>query len=197
MRKLIADEFVTLDGVMQAPGQADEDTSGGFRHGGWHVGYFDDIAQRWVVEGVVKAGGFLLGRRTYEIFAAHWPNASEEEQVLAEPLNTKPKYVASRTLTEPLDWRNSTVLQGDVAEAVAALKQEDGEDLHVIGSGELVQMLFGQGLVDEFRLMIDPVVVGGGKRLFRDDGVLSPLRLVDSQVTTTGVIIATYAPAAG
>jgi dihydrofolate reductase len=197
MRKLIADEWVTLDGVMQAPGQADEDTSGGFRHGGWHVGYFDDIAQRWVVEGVVKAGGFLLGRRTYEIFAAHWPNASEEEQVLAEPLNTKPKYVASRTLTEPLDWRNSTVLQGDVAEAVAALKQEDGEDLHVIGSGELVQTLFGQGLVDEFRLMIDPVVVGGGKRLFRDDGVLSPLRLVDSQVTTTGVIIATYAPAAG
>jgi dihydrofolate reductase len=197
MRKLIADEWVTLDGVMQAPGQADEDTSGGFRHGGWHVGYFDDIAQRRVVESVVKAGGFLLGRRTYEIFAAHWPNASEEEQVLAEPLNTKPKYVASRTLTEPLDWRNSTVLQGDLAEAVAGLKQEDGEDLHVIGSGELVQTLFGQGLVDEFRLMIDPVVVGGGKRLFRDDGVLSPLRLVDSQVTTTGVIIATYAPAAG
>jgi dihydrofolate reductase len=197
MRKLIADEFVTLDGVMQAPGQADEDTSGGFRHGGWHVGYFDDIAMRLVVENVVKAGGFLLGRRTYEIFAAHWPNASEEEQVLAEPLNTKPKYVASRTLTEPLDWRNSTVLQGDLAEAVAALKQEDGEDLHVIGSGELVQTLFGQGLVDEFRLMIDPVVLGGGKRLFRDDGVLSPLRLVDSQVTTTGVIIATYAPAAG
>jgi dihydrofolate reductase len=197
MRKLIADEWVTLDGVMQAPGQADEDTSGGFRHGGWHVGYFDDIAMRLVVENVVKAGGFLLGRRTYEIFAAHWPNASEEEQVLAEPLNTKPKYVASRTLTEPLDWRNSTVLQGDLAEAVAALKQEDGEDLHVIGSGELVQTLFGQGLVDEFRLMIDPVVVGGGKRLFRDDGVLSPLRLVDSQVTTTGVIIATYAPAAG
>jgi dihydrofolate reductase len=197
MRKLIADEWVTLDGVMQAPGQADEDTSGDFRHGGWHVGYFDDIAQRRVVESVVKAGGFLLGRRTYEIFAAHWPNASEEEQVLAEPLNTKPKYVASRTLTEPLDWRNSTVLQGDVAEAVAALKQEDGEDLHVIGSGELVQTLFGQGLVDEFRLMIDPVVVGGGKRLFRDDGVLNPLRLVDSQVTTTGVIIATYAAAAG
>jgi dihydrofolate reductase len=197
MRKLIADEWVTLDGVMQAPGQADEDTSGGFRHGGWHVGYFDDIAQRWVVEGVVKAGGFLLGRRTYEIFAAHWPNASEEEQVLAEPLNTKPKYVASRTLTEPLDWRNSTVLQGDVAEAVAALKQEDGEDLHVIGSSQLVQTLVERDLVDEFQVMIDPVVVGGGKRLFRDDGVRRPLRLVDSQVTTTGVIIATYAPAKG
>jgi dihydrofolate reductase len=195
MRKVIADEWMTLDGVIQAPGQADEDTSGGFQHGGWHVGYFDDLAQRWVVESVVKAGGFLLGRRTYAIFAAHWPNASEEEQVLAEPLNTKPKYVASRTLTEPLAWQNSTVLQGDVAEAVAALKQEDGEDLHVVGSSQLVQTLFERDLVDEFRVMIDPVVVGGGKRLFRDDGALRPLRLLDSQVTTTGVIIATYAPA--
>jgi dihydrofolate reductase len=195
MRKVIADEFMTLDGVIQAPGQPGEDKSGGFQHGGWQVGYFDDIAQRWVVEGVDSAGGFLLGRRTYEIFAAHWPNASQEEQVLAEPLNTKPKYVASRTLTEPLAWQNSMVLQGDVAAAVAALKQEDGEDLHVIGSSELVRTLFEHGLVDEFRLMLDPVVVGGGKRLFRDDGVLRPLRLLDSQVTTTGVIMATYAPA--
>jgi dihydrofolate reductase len=197
MRKVIADEWMTLDGVIQAPGQANEDTTGGFAHGGWHVGYFDDLAQRRVVDSVVTAGGFLLGRRTYEIFAAHWPNASEEEQVLAEPLNTKPKYVASRTLTEPLEWQNSTVLQGDVPEAVAGLKQEDGEDLHVIGSSELVQTLFERDLVDEFRVMIDPVVVGGGKRLFRDDGGLRPLRLVDSQVTTTGVIIATYAPADG
>jgi dihydrofolate reductase len=197
MRKVIADEWMTLDGVIQAPGQADEDRTGGFQHGGWHVGYFDDIAQRRVVDSVVTAGGFLLGRRTYEIFAAHWPNASEEEQVLAEPLNTKPKYVASRTLAEPLAWQNSRVLQGDVAEAVAALKQEDGEDLHVIGSSELVQTLVERDLVDEFRVMIDPVVVGGGKRLFRDDGGLRPLRLVDSQVTTTGVIIATYASADG
>ena len=195
MRKVIADEWMTLDGVIQAPGQEDEDTTGGFQHGGWHVGYFDDIAQRWVVDSVVKAGGFVLGRRTDEIFAAHWPTASEEEQVLAEPLNTKPKYVASRTLTEPLEWQNSRVLQGDVAEAVATLKQEDGEDLHVIGSSQLVQTLVEHDLVDEFRVMIDPLVVGGGKRLFRDDGVLRPLRLVDSQVTTTGVIIANYAPA--
>jgi dihydrofolate reductase len=195
MRKVIADEWMTLDGVIQAPGQANEDTAGGFEHGGWHVGYFDDLAQRWVVESVVKAGGFLLGRRTYEIFAAHWPNASEEEQVLAEPLNAKPKYVASRTLAEPLAWQNSTVLQDDVGEAVAALKQEDGQDLHVIGSSELVQTLVAHDLVDEFRVMIDPVVVGGGKRLFRDDGALRPLRLLDSQVTATGVIIATYAPA--
>jgi dihydrofolate reductase len=197
MRKVIADEWLTLDGVIQAPGQPDEDTSGGFQHGGWHVGYFDDLAQRQVVDSVVNAGGFLLGRRTYEIFAAHWPNASEEEQVLAEPLNTKPKHVASRTLAEPLAWQNSAVLQGDVADAVAALKREDGEDLHVIGSSQLVQTLVERDLVDEFHVMIDPVVVGGGKRLFRDDGVRRPLRLVDSQVTTTGVIIATYAPAKG
>jgi dihydrofolate reductase len=150
-----------------------------------------------VVKSTVEAGGFLLGRRTYEIFAAHWPNASEEEQVLARPLNTLPKYVASRTLTEPLQWQNSTLLRGDVAEAVLALKQQDGEDLHVIGSAELAQALFEHQLIDEFRLMIDPVVVGGGKRLFRDDGALRPLRLLDSQVTTTGVIVATYAPAEG
>ena len=197
MRKVIADEWMTLDGVIQAPGQPDEDPSGGFQHGGWHVGYFDDTAMRWVVESVVKAGGFLLGRRTYEVFAAHWPNASEEEQVLAEPLNTKPKYVASRTLAEPLAWQNSMVLQGDVGDAVAGLKQEDGEDLHLIGSSRLTQALVERDLVDEFRLMIDPVVVGGGKRLFGDDGVRRPLRLLDSQVTTTGVIIATYAPAKG
>jgi dihydrofolate reductase len=197
MRKVIADEWMTLDGVIQAPGQPDEDRTGGFEQGGWHLGYLDDLAQRRVVESVVTAGGFLLGRRTYEIFAAHWPNASEEERVLAEPLNTKPKYVASRTLTEPLAWQNSTVLQGDLAQAVAALKQQDGQDLHVIGSSQLVQTLVEHGLVDEFRVMIDPVVVGGGKRLFRDDGARRPLRLVDSQVTTTGVIIATYTPAEG
>ena len=197
MRKVIADEWLTLDGVIQAPGQPDEDPSGGFQHGGWHVGYFDDLVQRQVVDSVVNAGGFLLGRRTYEIFAAHWPNASKEEQVLAEPLNSKPKYVASRTLAEPLAWQNSTVLQGDVADAVAALKREDGGDLLVIGSTQLVQTLIEHDLVDEFRVMIDPLVVGGGKRIFRDDGVLRPLRLVDHKVTTTGAIVATYASAEG
>src|SRR5215211_8951891 len=106
MRKLIADEWMTLDGVIQAPGQADEDPTGGFEHGGWHVGYFDDIAQRWVVDSVVKAGGFLLGRRTYEIFAAHWPNAPEEQQVLAEPLNTKPS--TWRPGRSPSRWRGRT-----------------------------------------------------------------------------------------
>ena len=196
MRKLIVNEFMSLDGVAQAPGGADEDPSGGFTHGGWHMRYMEDeLAQRWVLASIVEAGGFLLGRRTFEIFAAYWPNAPEEEQVIAEPLNAKPKYVVSRTLSEPLEWENSNLLQGDVAEVVAALKQEDGSDLHVIGSTEVVQTLIAHGLVDELRLMIDPVVLGGGKRIFRDDGALRPLRLVDGQVTTTGAILATYARA--
>jgi dihydrofolate reductase len=195
MRKVIANEFMSLDGVVQAPGGADEDTSGGFEHGGWHMRYFDELSQKWVLESIVEAGGFLLGRRTYEIFAAYWPKAPEEEQVIAQPLNTKPKHMASTTLKEPLEWQNSTVLQGDISEAVAVLKQEDGADVHVIGSAELVRTLIEQGLVDEFRLMIDPLLLGGGKRIFRDDGSLRTLRLVHSEVTTTGAILATYAPA--
>jgi dihydrofolate reductase len=197
MRKVIVNEWMTLDGVVQAPGAADEDTTGGFQHGGWHLPYFDDLSREWVVEGYAKAGGFLFGRRTYESLAAYWPNASEEEQPVAQPLNTKPKYVASRTLSGPLPWQNSTVLQGDVAAAVAGLKQEDGDDLHVIGSSELAHTLIEHGLVDEFRVMIDPLLVGGGKRIFRDDGARRPLRLVDSKVTTTGAILATYALAEG
>ena len=117
MRKVIVTEWMSLDGVVQAPGAADEDTTGGFAHGGWHLPYFEDLSQNWVVETLTAAGGFLFGRRTYEGFASHWPNAGEEEQVVAQQLNTKPKYVASRTLTEPLGWQNSTVLEGDVAEA--------------------------------------------------------------------------------
>jgi dihydrofolate reductase len=195
MRKVIVNEFMSLDGVVQAPGAPDEDTSGGFVHGGWHLGYFDELSQKWVLDSLAAATGFLFGRRTYEIFAAYWPNAPDEEQVLAEPLNTRPKFVASTTLAEPLEWENSTLLGSDVAEAVAALKREEGGDLHVIGSTELVKTLVEHDLVDEFRLMIDPLVLGGGKRLFRDDGGLRPLRLVDSQVTTTGSILVTYAPA--
>jgi dihydrofolate reductase len=197
MRKVIVNEWMSLDGVVQAPGAADEDTSGGFKHGGWHLRYFDELSQNWVVEGYAEAGGFLFGRRTYESLAAYWPNAPEEEKAIAEPLNTLPKYVASRTLTEPLAWQNSTVLQGDVAKAVLALKQDDGDDLHVIGSTQLVQTLVEHDLVDEFRLMIDPLVLGGGRRIFRDDGALRPLRLLDSKVTTTGAFLATYAPAEG
>jgi dihydrofolate reductase len=195
MRRVIVNEWMTLNGVVQAPSYADEDTSGGFEHGGWHTRYFDDLSMRWVIDNITGVGGFVFGRRTYETFASHWPNAPEEEQVLAQPLNTLPKYVASTTLSEPLQWQNSRLLQGGVAEAVAALKQEEGRDLHVIGSTVLVQTLIEHALVDEFRLMIDRVVLGGGKRLFPDDDGLRPLRLVDSQVTTTGAIVATYAPA--
>jgi dihydrofolate reductase len=157
--------------------------------------FMDDVSRPWVLGAIVDAGGFLLGRRTYEIFAAYWPNAPEEEQAIAEPLNTKPKWVASTTLGGELPWQNSTVLGGDVAAAVAALKREDGDDIHVIGSLELVRTLLENGLVDELRLMIDPVVLGGGKRFFSDDGALRSFRLVDSEVTSTGAILATYAPA--
>jgi dihydrofolate reductase len=197
LRKVIVNEWMSLDGVVQAPGAADEDRSGGFKHGGWHLRYFDEVSKEQTLKNVVEAGAFLLGRRTYEIFASYWPNAPEEEQLIAEPLNTKPKYVASATLSEPLEWQNSKLLQGDIAQALAALKQEQGADLHVIGSTELVQTLIEQGLVDELRLMIDPLLLGGGKRIFGADGALRPLRLVHSQVTTTGAILATYAPADG
>ena len=197
MRKVIVNEFMTLDGVAQAPGAADEDTSGGFAHGGWHIRNADDeLAQRWVLQNIVQAGGFLLGRRTYEIFASYWPKAPAEQQVVAEPLNSKPKFVASRTLSAPLDWRNSTLLAGDAVQAVGALKREDGGDLHVIGSTELVHTLIEHDLVDELRLVIDPVIVGGGKRVFGEDGLLRALRLADSQATSTGAILATYARAA-
>jgi dihydrofolate reductase len=197
MRKVIVNEFLSLDGVAQAPGGPDEDPSGGFAHGGWHMQHMEDeLARKWVLESIVEAGGFLLGRRTYEIFAAYWPNASDEEQVIAEPLNTKPKHVVSRTLAEPLEWRNATLVEDDLPAGVAALKQEDGGDLHVIGSTELVRALIEHDLVDELRLMVDPVVLGGGKRIFGDDGLLRPLRLVEGQVTSTGAILAKYAPIA-
>ncbi len=197
MRKLIVNDWMTLDGVYQGPSGPDEDADSGFEHGGWAAPYFDDIAMAWLIDNVSGAGGFLLGRRTYEIFAAHWPNAPEEQQVLAEPMNRLPKYVASTTLTEPLEWQNSSLLQGDTAEAVRELKNQDGADLRVIGSAQLVSTLIQHELVDEFHLMIDPVIVGGGKRLFRDDRMLRTLRLVDNKVTSTGAIIATYALARG
>jgi dihydrofolate reductase len=193
MRKVIANEWMTLDGVVQAPAYPDEDTTGGFEHGGWHTPYLDDLSMGWVIENVGGAGGFLLGRGTYEIFAAYWPNAPEEEQLLAQPLNAGPKYVASTTLAEPLGWQNSTLLRGDLRQAVTALKSEEGGDLHVVGSPGLAQSLIEYGLLDELRVMIDPIVVGSGKRLFRKDGTLWRLRLADSQVTATGAIIATYA----
>lgn len=197
MRKVVAFEWMSLDGVVQAPAYANEDTSNGFKHGGWHVRYFDERSMKWVIENVSQAGGFLLGRATYEMFAAHWPSASAEEQPLARPLNALPKYVASRTLEEPLAWENSMLLKGDLAAAVAALKREEGKDLLAIGTPMLVQTLFAHDLVDELRLMIDPVILGGGKRFFRDDGMCRRLALVASETTSTGAILATYARSNG
>ena len=194
MRTLIVNEFLTLDGVMQAPGGEDEDRSGGFDKGGWQMQYLDDIARGAITAGMAEAGGFLLGRRTYEIFAAYWPNAPEEEAVIADPLNNLPKYVASTTLSEPLEWQNSTLLKGDVPEAVAASKREPGKDLHVIGSGELVQTLMEHDLVDEYRLMINPIVLGSGRRLFRERTATNKLRLLDSKTSSTGVLIVSYEP---
>jgi dihydrofolate reductase len=191
MRKVIANEWMSLDGVIQSSG-SDDDPTGGFRHGGWHLPYFDEISMRWVVEGYQAAGGFLFGRRTYELLEGYWPNAPDDEQELARPLNELPKYVATTTLSDPLDWANAHVLQGDVPEAVRAKKAEDGGDLHIVGSSRLTQTLVQHGLVDGFRLMIMPLVLGGGKRFLPDDGALRALRLVDHQVTTTGAILATY-----
>ena len=195
MRKVIANVWMTLDGVVQGPASPDEDRSGGFRNGGWHAPHTrDETFGRATIALIAEASGYLLGRGTYEEFAAHWPNASREEQPMAVPLNTKPKYVASTTLSAPLAWNASTLLGADVAASVAALKQEDGSHLLAIGSPVLVQTLLEHHLLDELRLVIDPVLVGGGKRLFADDGALRTLTLAESVVTSTGAIMVTYVP---
>ena len=192
MRKLTVSEFVSLDGVMQAPGGADEDTEGGFRHGGWQMGYFDDVAGERIDASMAQTGAFLLGRRTYEIFASYWPTQSDDDP-FARILNGLPKYVASTTLGEPLAWKNSTLLQGDVAKAVAELKEGEGGNIVVLGSGGLVQTLYENDLVDEYALMIHPIVLGSGKKLFREVP-RKPLKLADSVITSTGVLMATYVP---
>jgi dihydrofolate reductase len=192
MRKLTVSEFVSLDGVMQAPGGADEDTEGGFRHGGWQMGYFDDVAGERIDASMAQTGAFLIGRRTYEIFASYWPTQSDDDP-FARILNGLPKYVASTTLGEPLAWKNSTLLQGDVAKAVAELKEGEGGNIVVLGSGGLVQTLYENDLVDEYALMIHPIVLGSGKKLFREVP-RKPLKLADSVTTSTGVLMATYVP---
>lgn len=194
MGKVIVSEFVTLDGVMQAPGLPDEDRSGGFEHGGWWMSYSDDTAGSAITQAMEVTGGLLLGRRTYEIFAGYWPSAPANDP-LAETINGLPKYVVSATLKEPLEWNNSRLIKGDIPEEVAKLKQEPGKDLQVIGSGDLVQTLMKHDLVDEYRLMINPLVLGSGKRLFKDGSARTSLRLVDSKTSSTGVLIVTYQPA--
>ena len=192
MRKVIVCEWMSLDGVVQAPVYTDEDPSGGFKHGGWHLRYFEERSMKWIVETVSQAGGFLFGRRTYDVFAQHWPNASPEEQAFAQPLNTRPKYVASTTLREPLAWQNSTLLGSPIAESVAKLRGEDGGDLLVIGSSELAAALLAHDLVDELRLMIDPVLLGRGKRIFPDDDAMRAFELSSSKTTSTGAMLVTY-----
>ena len=192
MRKLFVSEFLTVDGVMQAPGASDEDMEGGFQHGGWQLAYFDDVFAKSMEETMGNTGAFVLGRKTYEIFAAYWPTAKEEVGEFADLMNEMPKYVASKSLRPPLEWQNSTLLEGDVGESITALKQEEGKDLQVIGSGNLAASLMRLGMVDEFRLMIHPLVLGSGRRLFPEGLPRIPLRLLDSKATSTGVLIVAY-----
>ena len=192
MRKLRATTFVTLDGVMQAPGGPGEDDEGGFRHGGWSVNFFDDQVGEAMGAFMGVPFDLVLGRRTYEIFSSYWPTASEEEG--AKPLNDATKYVASRGRPQ-LDWERSVLLEGDVAEAVARLKQGDGPELQVHGSGNLLQTLLRHGLVDEFQVLTFPVVVGEGKRLFAEGTIPAALKLVESRVSPSGVVIGRYEPA--
>jgi dihydrofolate reductase len=192
MRKLSVNTFLTLDGVMQAPGGPGEDDEGGFTMGGWSFHYWDDRMGEIMGEAMGHPFDLVLGRRTYDIFAAHWPHATDDPG--AKPLNDATKYVASRGRPS-LTWSHSVLLEGDAADAVAALKQGEGSELQVHGSGNLLQTLLGHGLIDEFRLWIFPLVIGSGKRLFADGTIPAALELVESTVSSTGVVIGTYRPA--
>jgi dihydrofolate reductase len=193
MRMLRVVEFLSLDGVMQAPGSPEEDTDGGFAHGGWQRPYVDDALGASAAEGMAATDTYLFGRRTYEIMAAHWPTAPADDPFTAH-LNSTPKYVASTTL-RALGWQNSSLITGDVATAVARLKEQPGGTIAVLGSGSLVQTLMREDLVDEYSLTVSPLVLGSGKRLFREADRLRTLRLVDVGTTTTGSLMLTYRPA--
>jgi dihydrofolate reductase len=192
MRKLMVNTFLTLDGVMQAPGGPEEDHSGGFALGGWSVNYWDDLMGQVMTEVMSVPFDLVLGRKTYDIFAAYWPHAPEEAG--AKPLNDATKYVASRS-RPTLEWGPSVPIEGDAAEGIAALRKDDGPELQVHGSGNLIQTLMRHNLVNQYRLWVFPLVIGTGKRLFSDGTIPSTLRLVDSKVSTTGVVIGTYEPA--
>jgi dihydrofolate reductase len=191
MRKLVVGSFLTLDGVMQAPGGPNEDREGGFRHGGWLVPFFDQKFGEIMTEWTQRAGAFLLGRKTYEIFAASWPKSTDPADEIAAALNTRPKFVASRTL-DKVTWNNSRLLKGDVAEEVAKLKVQDGGEIQVHGSSELLQTLLKQNMVDTLRIWQFPVVVGTGKRLFGEGTIPVSFRLVDTQQTATGAVLHVY-----
>ncbi len=189
MRKLVAVTFVTLDGIMQGPGGPGEDDSGGFKSGGWSVNYWDDMMGQAMDEVFAKKPELLLGRKTYEIFAAYWPTAKPEEG--GDDLNKAKKYVVSKTL-DKVDWQNSTLIKGDVVKEISKLKELDGPELQVHGSSNLLQTLLKHRLVDELYLKIVPVTIGKGKRLFGEETDPSGFKLVDSKISSTGVIIATY-----
>ena len=192
MRNVVVNTFLSLDGVMQAPGGPEEDTSDGFAHGGWTVPFWDEVLDKVMDEAFGVPFDLLLGRRTYEIFAAFWPTAPEEAG--GKPLNDATKYVVSSG-SPPLDWGPAVLIGGDAAAWIADLKEGDGPELQVHGSGNLLQTLMRHGLVDVYRLCVFPVVIGSGKRLFADGAIPASLRLVDSTVSTTGVHIGTYEPA--
>ena len=191
--KLTVQTFLTLDGVMQAPGGPDEDPSSGFEHGGWSFAYDDDEFGASVVNWMSRAGGILLGRKTYEIFAGYWPQVTDPDNPVASQLNALPKYVASTTLSS-VDWNNSTLLGGDVVSGVTKLKEQPGGELQVHGSGELLQTLIEADLVDEYLLYWFPVHLGAGKKLFGDGAPARALKLLDSKTTSKGVIISRYEP---
>jgi dihydrofolate reductase len=190
--KITVINHVTLDGVMQAPGGADEDPGGGFEYGGWAAGDNDAVMGAEMAKGMARPGALLLGRRTYDHFFTYWPK--QKDNPFTEHLNRARKYVASTSLRDPLPWENSTLLSGDASLAVCAMKENGGPDLTVLGSGELVESLMRRALVDEILIMIHPVVLGNGKRLFRDGGPFTALALVDAKTTTKGVVMATYQP---
>lgn len=190
MRKVIVTENVTLDGVMQAPGRPDEDARDGFTHGGWALPFDDKVKAEEMGRGLAGAGALLLGRRTYEDFYQVWPQ--RRDNPFTEFLNGVQKYVASRSFSGTLPWENSTLMPGDAAHAVAELKQQPGPDLAVLGSGDLVAALNNAALVDVFVLLIHPLVLGSGRRLFPGGTLPTQLDLASTVVTATGVIIATY-----
>jgi dihydrofolate reductase len=191
MRKLIVLSFITLDNVMQAPGGPEEDPTGGFEHEGWVVGYFDDFLLNVMIKQTSKPFDLLLGRKTYEIFAAHWPYVDADQDPFAAKLNNAKKYVASKTLTK-LDWNNSELINGDVPEGIKRIKEQDGPEIQVYGSSNLVQTLLKHDLVDELWLKIFPVTLGTGKRLFAEGTIPAGFKLLESGISPSGVIIANY-----
>ncbi len=193
MRRVVVFMNLTLDGVMQAPARPDEDRRGGFEYGGWAIPYAEPGIGKAAGESMATSGALLLGRRTYEDFYSVWPTRTDNP--FTAVLNSAQKYVASTTLQEPLVWSNSTLLKGDIPEAVSRLKDQPGKDIVILGSGMLVQSLMRANLIDEYTLLIHPLILGSGRRLFADGGTFTALRLVSVQTTTTGVAIAIYQPA--